>query len=140
MPYTINLTNGEILTTVIDGDVDTDTTSLALIGKNATSYGEYQNENFVKLLENFANTSAPTAPLTGQIWYDSGPDNRIKVFNGTVWRSIGSAIVSASQPSTSTSVTGDLWLDTSSNRLYARTSAEWRLVGPVGNKIGRAHV
>ena len=49
------------------------------------------------------------------------------------WRSIGSAIVSASQPSTSTSVTGDLWLDTSSNRLYARTSAEWRLVGPVGN-------
>ena len=50
MPYTINLTNGEILTTVIDGDVDTDTTSLALIGKNATSYGEYQNENFVKLL------------------------------------------------------------------------------------------
>ena len=85
------------------------------------------------MLENFSNSTAPTAPLKGQIWYDSGPDNRIKVFNGTVWRSIGSAIVSASQPSTSTSVTGDLWLDTSSNRLYARTSAEWRLVGPVGN-------
>lgn len=133
MPYTINLSNGEILTTVIDGDVDNDTTSLSLIGKNSTSYGEFQNENFVHLLENFSNATAPLAPLKGQIWYDSGPDNRLKVYNGTAWRSIGSAIVNASAPATSTSVTGDLWLDTSSNRLYVRTSAEWRLVGPIGN-------
>ncbi len=133
MPYTINLSNGDILTTVIDGDIDTDSTSLALIGKNSTSFGEFQNENFVKLLENFSNPSAPSAPLKGQIWYDSGPDNRLKVYNGTAWRSIGSAIVNSSQPSTTTTVTGDLWLDSSSNRLYVRTSAEWRLVGPVGN-------
>jgi hypothetical protein len=133
MPYTINLSSGDILTTVIDGDVDTTSTSLSLIGKNSTSYGEFQNENFVHLLENFSNSTAPIAPLKGQIWYDAGPDNRLKVYNGTAWRSIGSAIVNASAPATSTSVTGDLWLDTSSNRLYVRTSAEWRLVGPVGN-------
>lgn len=133
MPYTINLSNGEILTTVIDGDVDTTSSTLALIGKNSSSYGEYQNENFVHLLENFSNSTAPLAPLKGQIWYDSGPDNRLKVYNGTAWRSIGSAIVNASSPASSSTVTGDLWLDTSSNRLYVRTSAEWRLVGPVGN-------
>lgn len=133
MPYTINLSNGDILTTVIDGDVDNTSSSLALIGKNSTSYGEFQNENFVHLLENFSNSTAPLAPLKGQIWYDAGPDNRLKVYNGSAWRSIGSAIVNASAPATSTSVTGDLWLDTSSNRLYVRTSAEWRLVGPVGN-------
>jgi len=133
MPYTINLSNGDILTTVIDGDVDTSSSSLSLIGKNSTSYGEFQNENFVHLLENFSNSTAPLAQLKGQIWYDAGPDNRLKVYNGTAWRSIGSAIVNASAPATSTSVTGDIWLDTSSNRLYVRTSAEWRLVGPIGN-------
>ena len=65
--YTINKYNGNLLTTVTSGTANTTVSSLTLIGKNYTGYGAGLNENFVYLLENFANTSAPSAPLPGQI-------------------------------------------------------------------------
>ena len=55
MPYTINKTNGTILTDLLDNSVDNITTDLSLVGKNTANYGELFNENFIKLLENFAN-------------------------------------------------------------------------------------
>ena len=131
MSYAINLTNGTSLIPggLSDGTIDTSHTSLVLIGKDYSGYGQFLNDNFVKLLENFANTSAPTAPLTGQIWYDSGPDNRLKVYNGTAWRSIGSAIVNASSPASSSTVTGDLWLDSGDLEnypaLYRYNGSDW---------------
>ena len=70
MTYKINKTDGSLLTEIIDSAIDTTATDLALIGKNVTGYGEYLNENFVKLLENFASTSEPNNPITGQIWFD----------------------------------------------------------------------
>lgn len=72
MAYRIDRYNGDTLTTVSDGAVDTNYTSLNLIGKNFAGYGALMNENFVFLLENFANASEPTNPLTGQLWYDAG--------------------------------------------------------------------
>ena len=94
MSYTINLTDGTVLNTptmpagtLADGTTDS-TTGLTLVGRNYTGYGGIQNENFVKLLENFADTIPPTqsvnatVPLTGTIWYDSG-NNLLKVFDGT---------------------------------------------------------
>ena len=62
MAFTINKTDGTVLTTIADGTVDS-TTSLSLIGKNYAGYGEILNENQVKLLENFANTTAMLLPL-----------------------------------------------------------------------------
>ena len=56
MAYTINKTDGTVLVQLEDGVLDT-TTNLDLIGKSYSGYGEVQNENFVKLLENFANTT-----------------------------------------------------------------------------------
>ena len=69
MSYTINLTDGTIFAVVADGTINTDS-SQTLVGKNYAGYGEFLDENFVRLLENAANTSAPGAPLTGQLWYD----------------------------------------------------------------------
>ena len=68
MSYTINKTNGTILTTVEDGTVDTKY-ALKLIGKNYAGYGEIQNENFVALMENFSSNTAPSNPVSGQLWY-----------------------------------------------------------------------
>ena len=62
--YIVNTTNGNIAATINDGVADT-TTDLSLIGKNYANYGELVNENFVRLLENFANDTAPTKPITG---------------------------------------------------------------------------
>ena len=69
MAYTINLKDGTILATVADGTINTDT-SITIVGKNYAGYGEFLNENMVKLLESGANSSQPTAPLTGQLWFD----------------------------------------------------------------------
>ena len=62
MSYTINKTDGEVLTTLLDGTINSDT-GIKLIGRNYPTYGEIQNENFIKLLENFAGSTAPNQVL-----------------------------------------------------------------------------
>ena len=82
MSYQLNKTDGTLLTSLIDGQIDQASTNLTLVGKNYTGYGEAFNENFIKLLENFSNTSAPSNPLTGQLWWDTS-NARLKVYTGT---------------------------------------------------------
>ena len=96
MAYTVNKTDGTILATVADGTIDT-TTDLTLIGKNYAGYGEFLNENMIKLLESGANTTQPTAPLTGQLWFDKS-GSLLKVYNGTQFKNLGSATASATAP------------------------------------------
>lgn len=43
-------------------------TTLRLYGRGATEWGESVDENFVRLLENFASATAPLFPQSGQIW------------------------------------------------------------------------
>ena len=59
MSYRINKTNGDLLVDLVDGQIDVSTSSLTLVGRNYTGFGEAFNENFVKLLENFSSTTAP---------------------------------------------------------------------------------
>jgi len=133
MSYTINHYNGAILTTVADGTVDT-STDLTLVGKNYAGYGQAQNDNFVWLLENFANTASPPNPLAGQIWFDSSPGaTKLKFFDGTNWRTTGGAAIGPSSPTGLT--VGDFWFNTTSNQLFAYTSdpvAPFKLIGPQG--------
>ena len=89
MAYTINKTDGTVVTTITDGTVD-NTTSLQLFGKSYSGFGEGLNENLVKLLENAASTSAPTAPLKGELWFDT-TTNQIKVYDGTSFKPTGGA-------------------------------------------------
>lgn len=92
MPYNINKSDGSLMVTVEDGTVDANSTSLTLLGKNYPGYGEILNENLVKLLENFSNTSPPTGPLEGQIWYDKA-NKTLKVWNGSDYIIAGSRFV-----------------------------------------------
>ena len=71
MAYTIVKSNGTVLTTIADGTINTNSTSLALPGRNYAGYGSYLDTNFVHALENFANASPPTNPLQGQLWYNT---------------------------------------------------------------------
>lgn len=128
MAYTINLTNGSIFATIADGTINT-SSSMTLVGKNYAGYGEFLDENFIHLLENSSNTTAPGAPLTGQIWWDSG-SGILNVYNGTAWKRIGGATASASAPSGATSEQGDLWYDTTNAQLKVYTGSAWLLVGP----------
>ena len=73
MSYTINLTDGALFATIADGTINT-ASSMTLVGKNYAGYGEFLDTNFIHLLENGSNTTAPGAPLAGQLWWDSGND------------------------------------------------------------------
>lgn len=126
MTYIINKTDGSVLVTLNDGTVDT-STDLVLVGKNYSGYGEYQNENFVKLLENFKNTSAPSTPLEGQIWYDS-TNKALKVYNGTGFKLPPVATSSGSAPSNKN--TGDLWYDSTNQQLNFWDGSAWKVIGP----------
>ena len=126
MSYQLNKTDGTLLLDLIDGQIDTASTNLTLVGRNYTGYGEYFNENFIKLLENFSNTAAPSNPLSGQLWWDS-TDQRLKVYNGTVWKSSGGPIVQTTQPQM---VAGDLWIDNLNNQVYAFDGTDLMLMGP----------
>jgi len=134
MAYTINKTDGTVVATITDGTVD-NSTSLTLFGKSYSGFGELLNENLVKLLENAASTSAPTAPLKGELWFDT-TTNQVKVYDGTSFKPTGGAKASSSVP-TSPSV-GDLWLDSTNDQVFVYTgdsrshqvNDEWELVGP----------
>jgi hypothetical protein len=126
MAYTINLTDGTVFATVNDGTVNT-ASSMTLVGKNYAGYGEFLDENFIHLLENGSNTTAPAAPLTGQLWWDK-TNTLLKVYNGTVFKTISAATASASQPASN--VTGDLWYDTTNQQVKVYTGASFIVVGP----------
>ena len=90
MSYIINNSRGQIVAVVGDGTVNTTATDLALVGRAVTNYGDYQNENYVYLLENFANNSAPTQPILGQLWYDSGNDIVSAYSTANTWAALAS--------------------------------------------------
>jgi hypothetical protein len=127
MAYTINKTDGTKLVALRDGTVDIATTDLALFGKGYAGFGERLNENFVKVLENFANTTAPANKIKGQLWYDTLA-NQIKVWNGSKFKPVGSSTTSAAQPTNAN--TGDMWFDTNNSQLYVYSSTAWTLIGP----------
>jgi len=126
MSYTINLTDGTIFAVVADGTINTDS-SQTLVGKNYAGYGEFLDENFIRLLENAANTSAPGAPLTGQLWYDK-TNNVMKVYNGTTFKVISAATASTSQPTSN--IAGDLWFDTTNDQLKVYNGSSFITIGP----------
>jgi hypothetical protein len=126
MSYTINLTDGALFATIADGTINT-SSSMTLVGKNYAGYGQFLDTNFIHLLENASNTTAPGAPLTGQLWWDSG-NSLMKVYTGTNWKTISSATSSSTAPTNN--VTGDLWYDTTNQQLNVWTGTAFLLVGP----------
>ena len=126
MAYKINNTFGTQIVSLADGTLDTTTTDLALFGKGYAGFGEKLNENFIKVLENFNNTSAPTNKITGQLWYDQ-TNKQINVYTGAKWKPVGSTTNSATSPTNA--VQGDMWLDTSNTQLYVYSGSAWILVG-----------
>ena len=139
MAYEVNFTNGTVAKLVEDGIKDS-TYSVTLVGKNVTSYGEVFAENFIKLLENHANTIAPSNPISGQLWFNTSAStvsgvapSTIGVYNGSQFKPLGGANISATEPASPS--TGDLWFDTTNKQLKIHDSSAFILVGPLYKSV-----
>ena len=137
MAYNITLTNGSELISggLADGTINNTTTSLTLVGKNYPGYGTFLNQNVVRLVENFANSSSPTGPLPGQLWWDTGA-KLMKINTATtkgaasqVFKPIATLTSSASAPASP--IVGEQWWDTSNLQLKVYNGTSWTTVGPV---------
>ena len=133
MAYSIQLSNGTTLVPggLSDGTVDTTHSSLILVGANYAGYGQFINENFIRLLENFSFSSSPANPLRGQLWWDT-VNNILKVYSGTSWKiSTGATAAPFVSPPGDLSTTGgDLWFDSTNSQLKVYTGNNWVTVGP----------
>lgn len=132
MAYIVNKTDGNILATVSDGQIDQLSSSITLIGKNYSGFGEYLNENLVKLLENFANSTRPLYAIRGQLWFDTA-ELRLKVYTGSEFKSVGSAALTPVQPLGLGS--GDLWYDTSKDQLFFYDGTSTTLLAPSYSRL-----
>ena len=126
MSYTITLTDGSIFATIPDGTINT-SSSMTLVGKNYAGYGQFINDDIIRLLENGSDTTAPGAPLVGQLWWDQTTDT-MKVYNGTTFKVISGATASSTAPTSN--VAGDLWYDSVNAQLNVYSGTAFILVGP----------
>jgi hypothetical protein len=93
MTYNINYSDPlKAPITISTATVDL-STSIALVGKNYIGYGELVATNFLRLLENFSNNSAPPNPISGQLWYDTSDisSKKLKINTGlsNSWEIVG---------------------------------------------------
>ena len=126
MSYTINLTNGNVFAVIPDGTINS-TSSMTLIGKNYAGYGQFLDDNFIHLLESGANGTAPTAPLNGQLWFNT-TTGLLNVYRTSGFKPIAATTSASSAPSNN--ATGDLWFDTTNTQLNVYNGTSWTLVGP----------
>jgi hypothetical protein len=129
MAYIIYNSTGQVILTLADGDVDSSATSLDLIGKNRNNYGEYYNNNLVKLLTSFASPESqqPRSPQPGQLWFNS-TTKRLCVYDGSSFKPTYGATISATAPLTTS--TGDLWYDAINSQLKIWNGASYKTIAP----------
>jgi hypothetical protein len=126
MAYTIHKTNGDVLISLPDGTLST-TYDINLVGRNYVGFGELHQENFVKLLENFADDTRPQSPMVGQLWYDTASQS-LKFYNGSTFKPISNTTISNSAP-TNTSV-GDVWWNNGAGKFHVWGGTNWIEIGP----------
>ena len=130
MSYQVRFTDTTKTPITVEDQTLNSEKSVTFVGKNYPGYAQYIAENFLHLLENFAKSSQPSNPITGQIWFNTsvGIENGLKVYNGTNWVSSGHVKKSTTTPPTG--VIGDLWVDTDNQQLKLYNGSTWVLVGP----------
>jgi len=138
MAYTLYFTDETKEPITVEDLTLNNSTDLNFVGKNRSDYAVATGENFLHLLENFANISPPNNPIEGQLWYNTAR-NVMYVFDSTQWVETGGLKKSSTAPTAQQSQEGDLWVDAGTKQLYLFANGAWILVGPEfsgGSKTG----
>ena len=138
MSYTLKFSDSTKTTIVVPAmppGINAVDTSLDLVGRGYPNYGEKIAQNFLYLLENFANQIPPENPIEGQLWYDtSDPNNKVlRVLDGANWPTVSGIYQQSTDPTLETNQglkEGDIWVDTSKTQLKIYSSGNWTTVGP----------
>jgi hypothetical protein len=137
MAYVLNKTTGQVLITLQDGTADgpdinpgANASGMNLFGRNYPTYGQLLDENFVRLLQNFASAVPPSAAQEGQLWYDlSNASNQVlRIYTGSSWLPVTPVWVSPTAPTTTQ--VGAQWWDSTNYQLNLYNGSTWTTIGP----------
>ena len=124
--YSITHTNGSIYATLGVGEINTNS-GLSLLGQHFPNYGQLIGNNFLRLLENQANDTAPIHPIEGQLWWDSA-NAQLNVFNSNLFKAASGTTISNTAPISP--ITGDQWWNKATGQLSIYDNTRWKFVGP----------
>lgn len=147
MAYTIVKSDGNILTTIPDGTINTSSTSLGLPGRNYAGYGQALDTNFVHVLENFADSTVPPNPIRGQLWFDTDTST-LKVCpadgttNASAWLTLASTSSGNATSFGAVTVTGNVSSNnmTVTNQITANLAALSYLTVSANANIATANI
>jgi len=138
MPYSIDRYSSNLFDpgsafplNIADNTINSTATSIRIIGRGITNYGEIVAESLVHIMENFAGQTAPANPITGQLWWQQDPTNpsapqKLSIWNGSVWKSVTGATPSPTGP-TGPAV-GDTWYNTTNQQFNFWDGDTWNIV------------
>jgi hypothetical protein len=112
MSYIVNYSTSTKSPIIINTATVDNSTSLNLIGKNVSGFGELLAENFLHILENFASSVEPLSPIEGQLWYDTSDINKkvlkVKAGVGSDWRPVSNIYFQTTEPASA--ISGEIWI------------------------------
>lgn len=132
MAYIIKRTDGQLIfeNGLQENIIDNETLPVALIGRLTPDYGSYQSNNFIHLMEHFANETAPDNAIKGTLWYNTTNESLYVCIaeNPLVWYKL--AIIKTKVPLTPE--TGDLYYNTETHKLFIYDDglSQWVNMGP----------
>jgi microcystin-dependent protein len=129
MSYNVNYSDNSKSPLIVDDNSVNSQTSVNLVGRKYSRYGEAISENFLHLLENFADGTAPNSPIQGQIWYDK-TNNIMKYYTkNNKWQSFSNIFTTNEQPLNVDSRVGDIWIKPSTGKIHFYNNNEWTELG-----------
>lgn len=94
-PYIITNSRGNTVASVNPATTTGSSFPVEIPGFGYSPYGQIYGNNFFRLLENYAQPTAPTNPVTGMLWFNT-QENALFVWDGFNWQKIAASNTSAS--------------------------------------------
>ena len=115
---------------IVYKDSESQSGGLVMIGKLTPEYGTDQSNNFVRLLENFANGVYPDKPLRGMLFYNT--DDKSLYFCTDELKPEWSRVLTINFEQPSNPGKGDIWYDVENKQflIWDETIPAWVLTGP----------